>query len=93
MSYAKNQMPAQLFQVGDVVRIVYEPYMRCPFNWVPDMDECCGVLTAVREVHFRSDKKVWQYKVAGFAWSWCENCFVIEQEIEESATDIAMLLS
>lgn len=89
-----TQEPKPRFQVGDVVRIVDTPYNDCPFSWVEGMDDYCGWEVTIEDVFW-----VERHKTHGYlldcddgCCTWCENCFVREADIEESDSDISVLI-
>lgn len=83
------------FQKGDIVVVACEPYDDCPFGWAAlEMDEYCGVETTITDVRWSSFAGAYGYSIAADngEFTWCENCFSAEPDIEESDCDHRMLL-
>lgn len=76
------------FNVGDKVRVVNEPYEDCPFAWVSDMDEMCGELVTISYKGHSAQHNTYYYKVSEAEWTWCGNCFVAPEDIEEDFPEI-----
>ena len=80
--------PKPKFQKGDIVRIVDIPYLECPFGWVDDMDEYCGIETTIADVVWGYSHNTYGYRIrsdtSARKYTWCENCFVVEADLEES---------
>ena len=88
-----EENPKSRFKVGDIVQVVDEPYEDCPFEWIDEMDECCGKTATIKSV--RWDNYYGQYAygidIDEYHCSWCERCFIEDSEIEESDSEIKML--
>lgn len=69
------------FFVGDKVMVVSEPYLGCPFTWVPEMTDMCGKIVTI--INKRERSTTYSYNIAGSPWSWCGNCFVSLEPEEE----------
>lgn len=61
------------YEVGDLVRVVDEPYWQCPFNWVDDMTRCCGKTFKISGKFF-DEERGFYYHLDGVGWNWCESC-------------------
>lgn len=85
--------PESRFKKGDVVRVVDTPYEDCPFEWIDDMDEYCGTETTITDVFWIERRNMYGYYIAADdrCCTWCENCFVMEPDLEESDSDISVL--
>lgn len=83
------------FNVGDVIRIVDTPYHDCPFTWIDEMSDHCGEETTITEVYWSEAYKSYGYRLDcdDGCCTWCENCFAMEDDIEESDFDMSALLS
>lgn len=83
------------FQVGEVVRVVDEPYKDCPFSWVNNMDEWCGRRVEILDRHWSSWYDCYAYEIEReYCWSFCGNCFVRDStdsgsEDEDSELDVS----
>lgn len=88
-----TQEPQPRFQIGDVVRIVDTPYAECPFTWVDEMTEFCGKEAVVIDVCWYDRYNAYGYclDTEDCYCTWCENCFQIDAEIEESDIDLSIL--
>ncbi len=87
-----SQTPKPRFKVGDVVRVVEEPYFDCPFGWAPEMNKYCGLEAEIIAIDYGSNIKTSVYILKNIPWRWCENCFEPpDSDIKESDADIAML--
>lgn len=64
------------FQVGDVVHVVAEPYLDCPFNWVSGMTRMCGKEVTISRVLWNGSLHCYAYNIGGSVFTYCENCFV-----------------
>lgn len=66
------------FDVGDVVTIVSEPYIDCPFNWVEPMTNMCGDTVTIVKKEYSEQYKTYKYKIQedGEDFIWCGNCFL-----------------
>ena len=73
------------FNVGDTVRIVYDPYDDCPFGWVYEMNRYCGMEATIERKHYNDAYCTYAYKVNvdGQKFTWCEDCFIAGEEIDE----------
>lgn len=87
--------PEPMFQEGDVVRVVDIPYKDCPFLWTSGMDEFSGTETTITNVHWNNTRNAHVYKISADhgSYMWCENCFMVDSDIEESDLDIKLLFS
>lgn len=77
------------FNVGDIVRVVDEPYDDCPFLWVPSMTEYCGKEVTIASVG-DSGEDLYRIEEDDGYCAWCENCFVpvsIEPDFEPASID------
>ena len=85
------------FKVGDVVHVVAEPYLDCPFNWVSGMTRMCGKEVTISRVLWDGSLHCYAYRIANTnAFIYCENCFVEagqddEIELDESGFADALL--
>lgn len=80
------------FSVGDKVMVVREPYMDCPFTWVPDMTKMCGKIVTI--TNKQESDRTYLYNIADSVWNWCGNCFVpLEPEDELPEIDNNSFLS
>lgn len=89
-----EERPQRTFQKGDVVRVVDEPYEDCPFEWISEMDECCGKEARITDVIWLGHLKAYGYTIDidEYGFTWCENCFDSPiPDIEESDEDISTL--
>lgn len=89
-------MPEPKYQVGDIVQVVVEPYLDCPFTWAPAMSNFCGCTAVITEApchHWLSDE-ICGYRIDldDGQCVWCENCFEPVQEIVESQDDVYALM-
>lgn len=75
------------WNVGDVVRVVDEPYRECPFSWVDTMDEYCSREAMIRSKSFSTGYNTFRYEIDldYGTHSWCGNCF--ETDVEEDEAD------
>lgn len=69
------------FSIGDKVMVVSEPYLECPFTWVPAMTKMCGKIVTIKDK--QPSSQTYLYKIAGSQWNWCGNCFVPLEPEEE----------
>lgn len=78
--------PESTFKIHDIVRVVDTPYKDCPFGWTDEMDEFCGEETIITDVYWSADDNCHVYFITADreANPWCENCFVMEPDLEES---------
>lgn len=80
-----------MFNVGDRVRIVDQPYFDCPFTWVGAMTEYCGMEVTITEAGYGIAEwvpEVYGYRVDDMFFVWCENCFAqIEQDFPVASFD------
>lgn len=77
------------FNVGDIVRVVDEPYNDCPFLWVSEMTEYCGREVTIAFVDFNG-RDLYRIEEDYECCAWCENCFVpvsIEPDFEPASID------
>ena len=81
--------PESKYQIGDVVRVVDTPYKDCPFGWVGDMDECCSREATIEYVYWDNGRNIYGYiiDIDDYNCIWCENCFIVDQDLEESDLD------
>ena len=81
------------YQIGEAVRIVDTPYMDCPFTWVGCMNDFCGKEATIVDLYWNENRKTYGYMIDldNYSCTWCENCFVIDQDLEESDADLAVL--
>lgn len=88
-----EERPLPKYKKGDVVQVVDEPYVDCPFEWIGEMDECCGRVATITGVSWNEWHKDWGYSIDidDYLCTWCENCFVAFTDIEESDVDINTL--
>ena len=63
------------YKVGDRVKIVDRP-VKCKFDWVPDMDDCCGKEATITDVGWSDRHRAFCYRIDICGYGWCENCFV-----------------
>ena len=91
-----TKRPKAQFRAGDKVRVVSEPYWRCPFNWVDDMTKFCGQEVTILSVDWASSKQTYLYRIAEarVRLAWCKDCFVpVEEDLPEADADMTLLLS
>ena len=77
------------FEVGERVRVVSEPYLRCPFSWVSEMDNYCGENVTIVDKRFDGYRNTNAYRIDAddTDFVWCGNCFEpIEEEAFERLT-------
>lgn len=88
-----TQEPKPMYQVGDVVRVVGTPYEDCPFCWVSVMDECCGEEATIESVYWDNSRNTHGYTIDidDYHCTWCENCFAVDQDLDESDSDLTVL--
>ena len=88
-----TQEPTPMYKIGDAVRIVDIPYTKCPFSWINYMDEFCGKEAIIEDVYWNEVRKTHGYviDIDDNSCTWCENCFAIDQDLEESDADLAVL--
>ena len=83
------------FQVGEVVRVVSEPYKDCPFTWADGMDKWCGSRVKILALYWSSEDDCYAYEIERErGWSFCRNCFVRDStdsgsEDEDSELDVS----
>lgn len=87
------EIPKPRYQKGEIVRVVDEPYEDCPFEWIGAMDDCCGHEARIVDVS-------WIGRFGAYGYSididecdciWCENCFVVEPDLQESEFNPSIL--
>lgn len=84
--------PKPKYKVGDTVRIVEEPYLKCPFMWVQEMTELCGTEAVIKDVFWVESRGTHGYLISTEDYcTWCENCFIIEPDLVESDIDLSVL--
>lgn len=77
------------YHVGDIVRVVDKPYMRCPFEWINWMDKYCGREVKILKAYWNDRYKTYVYKIGTVdgversVCAFCVNCFVAEPEEPE----------
>lgn len=80
--------PSPRYSVGDIVRVVDEPYESCPFDWIESMDDYCGCTATIVDVQWNRAFRTWAYSIDidESGCSWCEDCFATDynEDIEES---------
>ena len=84
------------FEVGDFVRIVKEPYVKCPFGWVREMNEFCGREARITNVFRRATPAADEYYIdidrQKYVWSF--KCFEhTDPDINESDKDLTALFA
>lgn len=72
------------FGVGDIVTVVDEPYLDCPFIWGDSMDKYLGVSAVIVSKDWSEGKKEYRYNidVDGGKHIWCGNCFRAESDFD-----------
>ena len=71
------------YKIGDKVKIVSQP-VECLCNWVPDMDDYCGMTVEIEDIHKHPSKNGNVVRFVGIPFNWCENCIEIpEEEFDE----------
>lgn len=82
-------LPVKEYNVGDVVQIVPEPYLDCPFKWVEDMDNFCCCTAEIIGKHYYKNKEQYGYRIDidREGWLWCAGCFVSTDEETEDISD------
>ena len=87
------QEPTPRYKIGDAVRIVDIPYTECPFSWIDYMNKFCGKEAIIEDVYWNENRKTHGYviDIDDNSCTWCENCFAIDQDLEESDADLAVL--
>ena len=88
-----EERPQPRFKKGDIVRVVDEPYEDCPFEWIGEMDDCCGKEAVITDTIWVGHRGIWGYylDIDEYDCTWCENCFADDSEIEESDADVTTL--
>lgn len=88
-----TEVRESMYNVGDVVRVVDTPYNDCPFHWIDEMDEYCGKEAKIISACWIEGHKAYGYAIDidEYGCTWCENCFAVESDIEESGSDINTL--
>lgn len=88
-----EERPKPRYQKGDIVRVVDEPYDDCPFEWIGEMDDYCGQTATITSATWNEWAGAWGYAIDidEYCCTWCENCFIVDSDIEESDSDIKML--
>lgn len=78
------------FEVGDMVRIVSEPYTDCPFEWLDVMDEYTGMLATIvsKRWGFSFETYAYEIDIDGRRYNWCKNCFLSPHDDEFEAASI-----
>ncbi len=82
------------FNVEDIVRVVSEPNIDCPFFWVPSMDKYLGKAVRICEKKWSDEKSTYKYRIYedGASYLWCGNCFLpIEDEPTEDIDEVSFL--
>lgn len=85
------------FNVGDIVRVVDEPYTKCPFSWVKGMSKYLGTVVTIRSKKWSPVRKTYKYFINedDGCFAWCANCFTSncydDFEIEDNAALIELL--
>lgn len=81
-----EERPQSKFKKGDIVRVVDEPYEDCPFEWIGEMDDCCGKEAVITDMIWFGHRGIWGYylDIDEYDCKWCENCFVVEPDLVES---------
>lgn len=92
MTYKIAKM--QDFCVGDMIKIVDAPYMKCAYSWIRSMDKYCGREAVIIKASFDAIRNCYRYHIDADngAHAWCKGCFEqVLPDIEESALDICAL--
>jgi hypothetical protein len=85
--------PQSKYKVGDTVRILDSPYMECPFTWVEEMTDFCGQEARIVDVSWIEHLGAYGYliDIDELCCTWCENCFVMEPDLQESEFNPSIL--
>lgn len=79
MYYSKKEL-SPIFEIGETVMVVDNPYKNCPFYWTDEMTEYCGKEVHIRDRWYVPSKKIYSYLIDGSPFKWCTNCFVKIQD-------------
>ena len=81
------------YKVGDTVRILDSPYMECPFTWIEEMTDFCGQEARIVNVSWIEHFGAYGYliDIDECGCTWCENCFVVEPDLQESEFNPSIL--
>jgi hypothetical protein len=90
--------PESIYQVGDTVRIVDQPFRNCPFSWTYLMDRYCGTCAKITSVRWSSIRLTHAYHidVDGGNYVWCKDCFTPsnpEPDLEETDVSLSVLFA
>lgn len=87
-------MSNPIFNVGDAVKIVDQPFYKCPFGWVDSMTSVCGRECTITQVCWHPGKRHHYYRTNILPnIIWCKDCFeeTDQTDLEESDFDIETL--
>lgn len=86
---------ASRYKVGDIVKIVDDPYDDCAFGWdYGEMDRYCGVETTITKVVWDEYEGRYAYSIAADDgdYNWCDGCLLQpDPELRESDVDLGIL--
>ena len=82
-----------IFRPGDKVKIVDCPRY-CEFSWIGSMNKYCGMEVVVTKAIWSIGHGCYAYRidVDNSRHAWCANCFEEDSIIEESDSDISLLI-
>lgn len=78
------------FNIGDVVTVVSEPYLDCPFSWVDEMSYMCGKTVTIINKRYVEEYRTYGYRISecGNKFIWCGNCFTTVDDDSWSDVEI-----
>lgn len=85
------------FNIGDIVRVVDEPYRSCPFHWAENMSNYLGMAVTICAKTWSPANKTYRYEIKedNRRFAWCGDCFTLNYsddfEIEDSDALLELL--
>lgn len=79
-----------IYHVGDVVRVVDEPYTKCVFSWAHGMCKYCGKTAKISSVEWSGCYETYRYKIdITPTYVFCKDCFTPLVDESDSAFDVS----
>ena len=77
MAFEEIDLMSDVLKAGDIVHVVADPYMSCPFTWVADMTQYCGKMATITRIDtgMRGFPNSFLISIDGGVFRWSAGCF------------------